>query len=611
MTEHASTGGMLVPVLVFLAAAVVAVPLFRFLKLGAVIGYLVAGVAIGPAGLGLISETSTIAHVAELGVVLLLFIIGLELEPQKLIAMRRDILVLGSLQMAVTAAVLALGLHYVLGIGARGAVLAGLALAFSSTAIAMQLLEERGAVESSYGRRAFAVLLMQDVLVAPVLAIIPLLAGGATGTFTEGLLAFGGAVAAFLAVLLAGRYVLNPLFAIMAKAGAREIMAAAALLVVLGAAVLMQAAGLSMALGAFLAGLLLSESNFRHQLEADIEPFRGLLMGLFFMSVGMAIDGKLVLANLGLLVLLAIVLVAAKGLVAFALMRISGSRLCDSISGASTLTTAGEFAFVVFPVAMAAGLLTPSQAGLLSALTALTMIAGPLAAKALDGLAARFQPEGENLPAEDIPVEARGQILVVGFGRFGQLAVQVLLAGRANVTVIDNDIGRIRNAARFGFKVFYGDGTRLDVLRAAGAEQARIVAVCIDRPDEATRIVEICKANFPLARVHVRAFDRIHALKLLEKRADFQLRETFESAIAFGGATYAAMSGDRERARELVAHVRQLDNERLALQQAGAAYSELAPWQTIQPEPLTQAAQRAKPLSPETADIVEKAEKVS
>jgi glutathione-regulated potassium-efflux system protein KefB len=468
MTEHASPGGMLVPVLVFLAAAVVAVPLFRFLRLGAVIGYLVAGLAIGPAGFGLIGETATISHVAELGVVLLLFIIGLELEPQRLIAMRRDILILGSLQMAVTASVLALGLHYGLGIGARGAVLAGLALAFSSTAIAIQLLQERGALESSYGRRAFAVLLMQDVLVAPVLAIIPLLAGGSSGTFSEGLIAFAGAVAAFAVVILAGRYVLNPFFAILARAGAREVMAAAALLVVLGAAVLMQAAGLSMALGAFLAGLLLSESNFRHQLEADIEPFRGLLMGLFFMSVGMAIDGKLVMANLGFLAIAAILLVAAKGVVAFALMRVSGSRTCDSISGASTLTTAGEFAFVVFPVAMAAGLLTATQAGLLSALTALTMIVGPLSAKALDVLASRVKPDGENLPAEEVPEEARGQILVIGFGRFGQLAVQVLMAGRANVTVIDNDIGRIRNAARFGFKVFYGDGTRLDVLRAAG-----------------------------------------------------------------------------------------------------------------------------------------------
>lgn len=609
--DHSSPGSMLLPVLIFLTAAVIAAPLFRFLRLGSVIGYLVAGVAIGPAGLGLIGDTATVAHVAEFGVVLLLFIIGLELEPARLLAMRRDILGLGSLQMAVTALALGFGLSALLGVSVKGSIIAGLALAFSSTAIAMQLLEERGAIESAYGRRAFAVLLMQDVLVAPVLALAPLLAGGSSGTLTEGVLAFGGAVAAFAAVIVAGRYVLNPCFAVLARSGAREAMAAAALLVVLGAALLMEKAGLSMALGAFLAGLLLSESNFRHQLEADIEPFRGLLMGLFFMSVGMAIDGRLVMSNAGTLILVAFAIVLAKGVVAFALMRMTGSRNCDSVSGASTLTTAGEFAFVVFPVAMAGGLLTATQAGLLSAATALTMAAGPLTAKLLDVFAARLRPAGEPAPAEEVPEEARGSVLVIGFGRFGQIAVQVLLAGRANVTVIDRDMGRIRNAARFGFKVFYGDGTRLDVLRSAGGEQARIIAVCVDRADEATKILEICKAHFPLARVHVRAYDRIHALKLLEARADFQLRETFESAVQFGGAAFAALSGDRERARELAAHVRRLDNERLALQQAGAAYAELAPWLTIQPEPLTRTEQKARPLSVETADIVSAAEKTS
>ncbi len=609
MTEHAHTGGMLLPILIFLGSAVIAVPLFRFLRLGAVIGYLIAGLAIGPAGFGLIGESQTIANVAELGVVLLLFIIGLELEPAKLLAMRKDILGLGSLQMAVTAVVLAAGLWLLAGIAPRGAILAGIALAFSSTAIAMQLLEERGAVESVYGRRSFAVLLMQDVLVAPVLAIIPLVAGEASGTFREGLLAFGGALAAFAAVIFAGRYMLNPFFAILARVGAREVMAAAALLVVLGAAVLMQAAGLSMALGAFLAGLLLSESNFRHQLEADIEPFRGLLMGLFFMSVGMAIDGRLVMNNAGFLIAAALAVVAAKGVVAFLLMRMSGSRACDSLSGASTLTTAGEFAFVVFPVAMAAGLLTAQQAGLLAAITAMTMIAGPLCAKGLDVLASRIKPDGEAMPAEEIPGEARGNILVIGFGRFGQLAVQVLLAGRTNVTVIDHDVARIRSAARFGFKVYYGDGRRLDVLRAAGADAARVIAICVDRAEDVTAILDMCKVNFPLARVHVRAFDRVHALELLEKRADYQVRETFESAIVFGGSVYVAVTGDRARAREIEAYVRERDIERLASQQAGAAYAELAPWQKIEPEPLTQPARRAKALSPETAGIVGEAER--
>jgi len=607
MVEHGSAGAMILPVLTFLAAAVVAVPLFRFLGLGAVIGYLAAGFAVGPAGLALIRDSAAIIHIAEFGVVLLLFIIGLELKPAKLLAMRRDILGLGSLQMAVTAAALAAGVALLAGVGWRGAVLAGLALAFSSTAIAMQLLEERGAVDSDYGRRSFAVLLMQDVLVAPVLALAPLIAGAgaSVASWRDGLLAFGGVVAAIVFVIGAGRYVLNPVFAILARANAREVMAAAALLVVLGAAMLMQQVGFSMALGAFLAGLLLSESNFRHQLEADIEPFRGLLMGLFFMSVGMAIDSKLVAAQWPGLLGAALALVALKGFIVFALMRMSGSRLCDSISGASVLTTAGEFAFVVFPVAYAAGLLNAQQAALLTALTAITMIFGPLSAKMLDRLAARCTPADESLEAEAIPDHAHGNVLVVGFGRFGQLAVQVILAGRANVTVIDNDVQRIRNAARFGFKVYYGDGARLDVLRAAGAEKARVITICVNGKENVTHIVELVKANFPFAKVFARAYDRVHALELFERNADYFERETFESAIRFGAAVTGALSGDIARAREIAEDVRRRDIERLELQQTGLLYSDVSPWTSIVPEPLTPAAQPARPLNRETAAIVE------
>lgn len=607
MAEHAAAGASVLPVLVFLAAAVVAVPLFRFLGLGAVIGYLAAGFVIGPAGLALIRDSAAVMHVAEFGVVLLLFIIGLELKPAKLLSMRRDILGLGSLQMAVTAAVLMAGVAVMAGVNWRGALLAGLALAFSSTAIAMQLLEERGTVNSDYGRRAFAVLLMQDVLVAPVLALAPLIAGAgaSAASWRDGLLAFGAVIAAVAFVIGAGRYVLNPVFAVMARAGAREVMAAAALLVVLGAAMLMQAAGLSMALGAFLAGLLLSESSFRHQLEADIEPFRGLLMGLFFMSVGMAIDGKVVAAQWPGLLSAALALVVLKGAIVFALMRLSGSRLSDAISGASVLTTAGEFAFVVFPVAFAAGLLTAQQAAVLTAVTAITMIFGPLMAKLLDRLAARCVPAGERPEAEIVPGHARGNVLVVGFGRFGQLAVQVMLAGRMNVTVIDHDVARIRNAARFGFKVYYGDGTRLDVLRAAGAGEARLVAICVNAKDDATHILELVKSQFPQARVHVRAYDRVHALELFERDADHFERETFESAIRFGAAVTQALTGDAKLASNIAADVRQRDIERLKLQQEGLLYSEVSPWKSIVPEPLTPPAQPARPLNRETAVIVE------
>ncbi len=608
MPDSAAHGSFLLPVLIFLAAAVVAVPLFRLLGLGAVIGYLAAGVAIGPAGFGLIGHAGDTLQVAELGVVLLLFIIGLELEPSRLFAMRRDIALLGSAQMLLCALAIGASL-WMLGVNPRGAGLAGVALAFSATAIALQILDERGALQSAYGQRSFAVLLLQDILVVPVLALVPLLAGGASATesWQDNALDVAGLLGAFAAVTIAGRYALNPLFAVLARAGAREVMTAAALLVVLGAAVLMQWAGMSMALGAFMAGVLLSESHFRHQLEADIEPFRGLLMGLFFMSVGMSIDRGLVASNAWLLLGAAAAITLVKGVISFALMRVSGSRTCDSMAGASVLTPAGEFSFVIFPLAASYGLLNGRETALLTAAAALTMIAGPLVSRGVEWLADRARAPDEFLPAEELPDGAKGSALIIGFGRFGQVGVQVLLAGRADVTVIDKDVERIRNAARFGFKVYYGDGTRLDVLRAAGAGQARLIAVCVDKSEDATRILDICKAEFPLAEVHVRAYDRIHALELIERGADRFMRETFESALAFGGGLLATLSGDRDNADLIVEDVRQRDLDRLALQQAGGVYAGAPGYATVKPEPLTRPARAARPLNPEAQDIVSKA----
>ena len=612
MPEHAHEGTFLVPVLIFLAAAVAAVPLFRLVGLGAVVGYLLAGVAIGPAGVGFISDPATAARIAQFGVVLLLFIIGLELKPSRLIAMRRDIAWLGLSQMAACSAAIGVGGFYLLGLNVRGAAIAAVGLAFSATAIALQLLEERGSLQSAYGRRAFAMLLFQDIMVAPVLAAIPLLAGGAspmTGDVRADVANLAPAAAAIAAVVLAGRYALNPLFRVLANAGAREVMTAAALLIVLGAAVLIEWAGMSMALGAFLAGVLLSESHFRHELEADIEPFRGLLMGLFFMSVGMAIDGPLVIRNAALLIALAIGVIVTKTVLVFLLMRVSGSRAADALAGASVLTPAGEFSFVVFPLAAAQGLMSAENAGLLSALAALTMIAGPVVANGLQFVAKKLCRVGETLPGAAIPDGVSGSVLVIGFGRFGQLAVQVLLAERVDVTVIDNDVDQIRAASRFGFKIYYGDGTRLDVLRAAGAGEARVLAICVDDKAAANAIVEIARANFPLARIHARAFDRRHALELLEKGADYQMRETFESALAFGGATLEALNEDADLSLQVVDEVRNRDLERLDIQRAGGDYApasaSIEP--RVRPEPLTLPTTKSRGLTPETEDIVETA----
>ncbi len=611
MPEAAHGSGFLLPILIFLGAAVLAVPLFRLIGLGAVVGYLLAGIAIGPAGFGLVGDPGTASHIAELGVVLLLFIIGLELKPSRLYAMRRDIAWLGASQMTVCALAIAAALYAVLGLGWRGGLVAAMALAFSATAIALQLLEERSAMQAPYGRRAFAILLFQDIMVAPLLAIIPLLAGAAgplDGDFQTNVLRIAPGVAAIAAVVLAGRYALNPLFRVLANANAHEVMTAAALLIVLGSAVLIQWAGMSMALGAFLAGVLLSESHFRHELEADIEPFRGLLMGLFFMSVGMSIDGPLVLKNAPLLIALALGVIVLKTLLVFGLMRMSGSSTREAMAGASVLTPAGEFSFVLFPIAAAQGLMSTDHASLLSAVAALTMIAGPVVANLLQAAAKRFCTPGETLPDEAMPDGLKGSALVIGFGRFGQIAVQVLLAEKVDVTIIDVNVDRIRAAARFGFKIYYGDGTRLDVLRAAGAGEARVIAICVDNKQAASSIVEIVRAQFPLAKIHVRAYDRIHALEVLEKGADYQIRETFESAIAFGAVTLEALNENRDVALQVADEVRSRDIERLEIQQAGGAYqpasASLEP--RVQPEPLTQPTRKPKALNREAEDIVER-----
>lgn len=608
MPDPSHSGSFLLPILVFLAAAVLAVPLFRAAGMGAVIGYLAAGVAIGPHGLGLIGDAQATLPVAELGVVLLLFIIGLELNPSRALAMRRDMALLGLAQMIFSAILIGGAVWLAWGVDPRGAALAGVALAFSGTAIALQILEERGAVNSAYGRRSFAILIAQDILVVPVLAVVPLLANGGEGggDWRQNLLSFGGVIAAFAAVVFAGRYAINPVFSLLARSGAREVMTAGALLVVLGAAVLMNAAGMSMALGAFLAGILLSESRFRHQLEADIEPFRGILMGLFFMSVGISINMALVADNALLLVGAALAVLAIKAAVIFALMRAAGSTSCEAMAGAGALTSAGEFSFVVFPLAAAAGLLAPQVAAILTALAALTMIAGPLAAGGLQKLALRMRAPGEPPPSETPPEGLSGAALVIGFGRFGQIAVQVLLAGRADVTVIDRDIERIRNAARFGFKVYYGDGARLDVLRASGAAHARVIAVCVDKAEDANRIVAMCKAEFPMAQIHARAYDRIHALELVRLGVDSFTRETFDAALAFGANALAILSGDPQAAAEISADVRQRDFDRLALQQAGGPYAPASAGEpAVRPEPLTTPTRRTQALNEEAREIVQ------
>ena len=595
--------------LVLLTAAVLSVPIARRLGLSAIVAYLIAGIVIGPHGLAAFGTPESIIPVSELGVVMLLFLIGLELELGRLVALRRAIFGLGAAQLALTA--LAIGmLAYLVGlVDWRGAVVAGVALAMSATAIALEILEERGQLQQDYGQRAFAILLFQDMAVVPLLAALPLLAqaGGSTHTnIGDGLRAVALIVGAILLIVVAGRYLLNPFFRLLAQTGSREVMTAAALLVVLGAALIMQKAGMSMALGAFLAGVLLAESNYRHELEADIEPFRGLLLALFFMGIGMSIDLAIVRANVWLLLVAAVVITALKAAIVWLLFRATCVREADALRAGSVLTAAGEFAFVLIPLGGSLGVLDPRQASILTAVAAITMLLGPLVATLTEALLRRFKPLDAR-EADDFS-DARGSVLVIGFGRFGQIVSQCLLAEAIDVTTIDNDPGMIQDAAGFGFKVYYGDGTRLDVLRAAGAGDARLIAVCIDNREAASRVVDLVHAEFPGTKLYVRSFDRRHTLQLIAKGVDFELRETYESALVFGRSTLEALGIDSERAAATEQFVRSRDLDLLALQQAEglSAGADLLRTRMVH-EPLSTPAREVKPLNPEAEEIISRA----
>lgn len=557
--------------LAYLAAAVVAVPLFKRLGLGSVIGYLAAGVAIGPAGLALVADDERVLHVAELGVVLLLFLIGLELQPSRLWSMRRDIFALGTLQVVASTAALA-SMFALSGFDARIATVAGAGLALSSTAFAMQILQERGHSTLPFGRRAFSILLLQDMAIVPLLTLVSLLAarGGeqpqSLGEAATEVAAVAGAVAL---VVFTGRFLLNPVFRILAGAHAREIMTAAGLLVVLGAAGVMQSVGISMALGAFLAGVLLSESNFRHTLEADLEPFRGLLLGLFFMSVGMTLDIAVLIDSWHIVLGFALATLAIKGLILYGASRMFGSGNADALLISATLPQGGEFAFVLFSAAVAGGLFNQQLASILSAVVILTMALTPVITAAFDRVIAELRERGVATTAFESFEDTRANVLIIGFGRFGRMVAQMLEAEGIGITAIDNSPQRIREAAKIGVKVYYGDATRADVLRAAGAGEARLIALCMESQPTMRKSIEIIRADFPGARLFCRARDRLHAAELIRTGVEFQIRETVESGLVFGRHALLELGIPAERVREVEEHVRRLDLERLALEAQG------------------------------------------
>jgi CPA2 family monovalent cation:H+ antiporter-2 len=570
--------------LLLLGGAVVAAPLFKRLGLGTVLGYLAAGIVIGPVS-RLISGGEQILSVAELGVVLLLFIIGLELKPARLWQMRRDIFGLGSSQVILSGAVLS-GLAYLSGLLSwQGALVAGFGLALSSTAFAVQILEDRSDMNTAYGQRAFSILLFQDLAIVPLLAMTAFLAPGAETSTSFSWQGVGISIGAVVILLLIGRYLLNPLFQIIGRTGAREAMIAAALFVVLGAATVMEVAGFSMAMGAFLAGIMLAESSYRHELEADIEPFRGILLGLFFMAVGLSFGLDVVLENWLVIVIAVPLVMAAKSLIIFCLCRLAGSSKYDSLQQAFLLSQGGEFGFVLFTTATAAGLFDAATGSLLIAIVTVTMALTPLASILPRYLAPA--EESEELD-EDFEGAHGAEVFMIGFSRFGQIVAQVLLSGGRSVTVIDQSADRIRQASRFGFRIYFGDGTRKDVLVSAGIAKAKIIAVCTNNKDVTDRIVDLVQAEYPDARIYARSYDRVHTLALRQKGVEYEIRETIESALTFGRKTLEGLGMDEHDATAIADDIRKRDEARLQLQAVDgiAAGRELMVNQPIQPEPL-------------------------
>lgn len=596
----------LIKVVALLGAAVVAVPIFRRLGLGSVLGYLAAGLLIGPFGLAWFSDPQSILHVAELGVVMFLFVIGLEMRPSHLWGLRRQIFGLGSLQIALcTIALTGVGLAYgfsvpVAFVGAAGFVL-------TSTAIVMQLLGERGDIALPRGQKIVSVLLFEDLLIVPLLAVVafmsPVVPDHADGSRW---ISIGIGVASLAGLIAAGVWLLNPLFRILASAKAREVMTAAALLVVLGSALLMQIGGLSMAMGAFLAGVLLSESTFRHQIEADIEPFRGILLGLFFLSVGMSLDLGVVARNWPLIVSGVLAMMAVKALCIYVVARATHSPHRDALDRAVLMAQGGEFAFVLFSAAAAARVIDATVNANLTAIVVLSMVLTPLFVILLKRVTPKAQ---ESLEGIDEARGLSGSVLIIGFGRFGQVMSQSLLARDVDVTIIDTDIEMIRSAEEFGFKIYYGDGTRLDVLHASGADSARAIAVCIDNKVAATRIVELAKAQFPQARLLVRSYDREHSLELINAGVDYQIRETFESAVEFGAAALIELGVAQEEAERIATEIRRRDAERFELEMAAGDVRAGIPMMLGNapkptPTPFTTPRREGQALSKETADII-------
>ncbi|MFO1129600.1 MAG: monovalent cation:proton antiporter-2 (CPA2) family protein [Rhodospirillales bacterium] len=548
---------------IILAAAVITVPVARRLGLGALLGFLVAGAAIGPEALGLVTDVDAILHFAELGVVLLLFVIGLELQPSRLWTLRKPIAAFGFMQMFITGGVLAL-IGRLMGLDPAPAAVVGLTLSLSSTAFALQTLAERGELTTRHGRSAFAILLFQDIAAIPVLAAVPYLAGPGSGMFDiAGLVAAAETIGILVAVAVAGRYLLRYALRVVAATRVREVFTAAALLTVVGTAGLMTQLGLSAALGTFIAGVLLADSEFRHELEADLEPFKGLLLGLFFMAVGMSLDLGLLLSEPVRLFALVAGLLLAKGLVLYGLGRANGLDRRSARSLAVALGEGGEFAFVIFGAAATYGLLGHGFSDRMVAVVTLSMAITPL----LFALNARLTDAkwvgGEKTAAYETLPGDESQVIIAGFGRFGQIIGRMLSALRIRFTALEKSPEQVDFVRQYGSKVYYGDASRLDLLQAARADKAEIFVLAIDDVEDSLRAAETVLKHFPQLKVFARARNRAHAYRLMELGIAVVWRETFLSSLDMAKHVLEGLGLPDYEAERVAEKFRAYDEQRL------------------------------------------------
>ncbi|HVF34930.1 MAG TPA: monovalent cation:proton antiporter-2 (CPA2) family protein [Candidatus Saccharimonadia bacterium] len=561
---------MLVPVLIFLLAAAIAVPLFTRFRLGAVLAYLAAGAVLGPHALGWLETGEAGAQLGELGVVLLLFVIGLEVSATRLWLMRRAVFVVGLLQVVLTT-VLVAALLLALGLELRSAAVAGFALSMSSTAIGVQLLAERHELPHAHGRTALAVLLFQDLVAIPAIALLPLFGAAAAAEALDARAAIAGllqVIGAVAAVLVVSRFLVRPLFRYVARTRSVEAFTATTLLVALGTAYLTASAGISMAIGAFLAGLMLSDSEYRHEIEANLEPFKGLLLGVFFVAVGVTVDWRMIGANAAPVLLGVLALVTIKAAVLYGLGRASRLDRDDAARLAVVLCQGGEFAFVLLALAAQSALLDPALRDQMTATVVLSMALTPLLVLGLDRYRAGAARRGDARPYDEIPADERPRVIIAGFGRVGQIVARVLRAQRVPFVALEHSVEQVETSRRFGSKIYYGDPARAELLRAAGAEHAEVFVLATDDPETNVRVARLVKRQFPRLRIYARARNRQHAYRLMDLQVATVVRETFHSSLEIARDVLEGLGLPRDEAAARVARFRAHDEALLESQYA-------------------------------------------